>query len=420
MYAPYELRGLPVAGGLTASGAGLAQFVMWMAMASGAIVLIEPAPYDLIFCGLLLLLPALGVLRFTPTIVLAASAWLLIAAGGFVAGIWAGDYSVPAKHTAISLFLSSTAVLVAAYAARNPPRHGGVLLSGMAAGGLLTAVAGILGYFSLMPGAWDLFTEFGRARALFKDPNVYGPFMVPGLLCCVHVFIHGSWRRALAATAAMALLLAGLLVSFSRGAWFNTATALAVYGCLVFVMADSNRMRLRLAGGATAGLVLIGLVLGAILQVPEVLDFLKERAALLQEYDAGPNGRFAGQAKALELIAQHPLGIGALEFSRSYHPEDVHNVYLSMFLNAGWLGGFLYAGAVLVTLFAGLRACLTASPVQGPLTVAVAAFAGLAFEGLVIDSDHWRHFYVIMGLIWGLLAAVPARQPTSPRKSPVY
>jgi hypothetical protein len=32
---------------------------------------------------------------------------------------------------------------------------------------------------------------------------------------------------------------------------------------------------------------------------------------------------------------QHPLGIGALEFGRVHHHEDVHEVYLNMYLNTG-------------------------------------------------------------------------------------
>jgi hypothetical protein len=34
--------------------------------------------------------------------------------------------------------------------------------------------------------------------------------------------------------------------------------------------------------------------------------------------------------------------------------------------------------------------------------VLVAAFIGMALEGVVIDSDHWRHFYLIMAMIWGM------------------
>jgi hypothetical protein len=26
-------------------------------------------------------------------------------------------------------------------------------------------------------------------------------------------------------------------------------------------------------------------------------------------------------------------------------------------------------------------------------------------EGFVIDTDHWRHFFLLLGLIWGLAAA---------------
>jgi hypothetical protein len=26
-------------------------------------------------------------------------------------------------------------------------------------------------------------------------------------------------------------------------------------------------------------------------------------------------------------------------------------------------------------------------------------------EGFVIDTDHWRHFYLLLGMIWGLFAA---------------
>jgi len=51
-----------------------------------------------------------------------------------------------------------------------------------------------------------------------------------------------------------------------------------------------------------------------------------------------------------DLIVSNPFGIGALEFSKLYHTEEVHNVYLSMFLNAGWIGGFGYLAIVLMTI----------------------------------------------------------------------
>jgi hypothetical protein len=41
-----------------------------------------------------------------------------------------------------------------------------------------------------------------------------------------------------------------------------------------------------------------------------------------------------------------------------------------------------------------------------------AAFAGLVLEGFVIDTDHWRHFFILVGCIWGLTdAQAPALDP---------
>jgi sugar phosphate permease len=42
---------------------------------------------------------------------------------------------------------------------------------------------------------------------------------------------------------------------------------------------------------------------------------------------------------------------------------------------------------------------------SGVSNVVVAAFLGMVLEGLVIDTDHWRHFYLIMAMIWGLAIA---------------
>ena len=39
------------------------------------------------------------------------------------------------------------------------------------------------------------------------------------------------------------------------------------------------------------------------------------------------------------------------------------------------------------------------------LIVAYATFVGEAVEGLIVDTDHWRHFFLLLGLIWGLAVA---------------
>ena len=89
-----------------------------------------------------------------------------------------------------------------------------------------------------------------------------------------------------------------------------------------------------------------------------------------------------------------------------------------MFLNAGWIGGTLYLAMVLLTLGLGLRQVVRDRGGKGLSVVLVATFIGVAFEGVVIDTDHWRHFYLLMAMIWGMALAAPyQRQIASP---PVY
>ena len=43
---------------------------------------------------------------------------------------------------------------------------------------MIAALAGVAGYFNLVPGGHDLLTLYDRARGTFKDPNVLGAFLI--------------------------------------------------------------------------------------------------------------------------------------------------------------------------------------------------------------------------------------------------
>ena len=34
-----------------------------------------------------------------------------------------------------------------------------------------------------------------------------------------------------------------------------------------------------------------------------------------------------------------------------------------------------------------------------------AAYLGVIGESVIIDIDHWRHYFLILGVLWGLMAA---------------
>ncbi len=396
----------------------LALFYLWITIATGAVVFSEPAPYDLLMVGAIVILPLTGLAPLTrgmaPYLLLLTG----IVAGGFIATTQAGLIDVPAKHVGITLYLAVSSVVMAAFFAGRPERRIRFVMGAYMTAAVVAAAAALIGYFALVPGAYDLFTEFGRARGTFKDPNVLGAFLVPALLYAFNRVLTARLVRASLWAILMPLLLFGTLLTFSRGAWLNLAVALVLYAYLTLITAASNRQRLKLAVSvALAGVLVIG-VFAAAQTIPEVADLLGERLTFEQSYDVGPEGRFGGQKKAAELVMTHPLGIGALEFARLYHNEDVHEVYLNMYLNTGWIGGTLYLFLVLATLGLGFRRVMHDRGGSGVSNVVLAAFFGMAVEGLVIDTDHWRHLYLIMAMVWGsAIAQAKQRRPASSRRA---
>ena len=57
----------------------------------------------------------------------------------------------------------------------------------------------------------------------------------------------------------------------------------------------------------------------------------------MQNYDAGHLGRFQRHAIGFNMMLDHPLGIGAMEFGRTFG-EDEHDIWLKTLTTYGWLG----------------------------------------------------------------------------------
>jgi O-antigen ligase len=378
---------------------------VWLAVFCGAVVLSEPAPTDLLCLGLIALLPLAGMQRYDRLLLWYLALWLMVAAGALLAASSSNDIGRSAIHATVTLYLCVFSAVLAAFVAAKPKQHSALLLKAYLAAALLAAGAGLIGYFDALPGSHALFTKFGRAAGTFKDPNVFSAFLVPAVLYVLYLVLTRPLRLSVAPLAAGLVLAFALLLSFSRGAWLNLAIALAAFTYLHLVTAASSLLRLRLAAIILAAGLIAALAMAAALQADAVSSLFSIRAELVQDYDGGPDGRFGGQEKAADLLLAAPLGIGALQFSAAYHHEDVHNVYLNMFLNAGWAGGLAYAAIIALTLGLGLAHALKATPTRPIFLVAYAATLGVAVEGLVIDTDHWRHFYILLALVWGLMAA---------------
>jgi hypothetical protein len=378
----------------------LLNIVLFVTLLLSSVAFIEPSPHD----GLMIVLLAACVAARVPfdrkiiPLMLLLIVWLI---GGLFSVIQVLDQKQTLQYMATSAYLALAAIMFACLFCDGNLVRLIILRRGYIIAALIATAAGYIGFFHLFHGS-DIFLANDRVSATFKDPNVYGPFLIfPLLLLLISLMTRGLRILDLAI---MTFLFGGLLLSFSRGAWAHFAVSAAVAVLLLFVAAPEPRMRRRILLFSIAALLAMMLFVIALMLIPTVHDLFIERAKVIQPYDVGPGGRFWEQKLALSVILDHPDGIGPFEFFRVYGTQQ-HDVYMQGFLVYGWVGGVAYFTLVMVTLAIGLRATLIATPWQAYLIAAYAAFVGEAFEGFIVDTDHWRHFFLLLGLTWGLTAA---------------
>lgn len=363
-------------------------------------VIREPAPYELYMVGLVAVWALFG-LRISRTVAPLLVLLVTFNIGGMLAMSQMADIGSTPLYLAVSLFLAFTAVFFAAVIEAQPGLLKVIFVAYVIAA-VGTSALGILGYFGLVPGA-EMFTKYGRAAGAFQDPNVFGPFLtLPGVYL-LHRLMTGSVAKMPLYAVPLLIVVAGIFLSFSRGAWglFAVASALLVAG--LFLQSSNGLFRLRIVIMTIAVLTLLVLGLLIILQIPAVAELFTTRAQLLQDYDASRLGRFARYTLGFQLAMEHPLGIGALVFGTIF-TEDTHNIWLKALMDYGWLGFASYLTLIVWTVAGGFRILFRDRPWQPYLLCAYVTLIGHIGLGSVIDTDHWRHFYLLLGLIWGAMA----------------
>jgi O-Antigen ligase len=378
----------------------LLNLTLFVTIVTSAIAFIEPSPHDALMV-LLLMVCAVARVRLDhklAPLVIIITLWLC---GAGMALIQLGDNNRSILYVATSVYLGVACIMFACLFSDGDMARLAILRRAYLIAALIATVAGYMGFFHIGPGS-QLFLDNDRVSATFKDPNVYGPFLVFPLLMLV---IGALTRRVTVGTLlAMAFLMGGLFLSFSRGAWIHFAISGLIAVALVYAATPDPLMRARIVMIGLCALVGVMLLVIAMSSIDSIREMLLVRARAIQPYDVGSGGRFSLQELALSAILDHPFGMGPIGFGLVYGGQQ-HNVYMQCFLVYGWLGGIMYAVLVLLTLVVGLRNVLVRAPWQGYLIAAFAAFVGEAFEGLIVDTDHWRHFFLVVGLVWGLSVA---------------
>jgi O-antigen ligase len=366
-----------------------------------AAVRLEPAPSDVVFAVVIAVAFVTGRMhlqRVPLAVTMLVGAFLAL---NLVASIEVIDPARAVTYLGITLYLGVFGLWLAGYV--DSRRRARLVLTSYVLAAGLSAFVAVLALFAPFPGAGALVSG-PRAQGLFKDPNVFGPFLVPAALFLLEesVFPRLLRFRLPMKLALLSAVTVGVVFSFSRAAWLNLALGVVV---MVLVLALRRRGRRR-ALGILAAMVGACAILFAVLAATSSVTFLQERARI-QAYDTQ---RFGAQASGVDFALQYPLGLGPGQFER-VSEISAHSTYVRAMAEEGFLGLFVVLALMLVTLGFALRNAFAGRDTYGIGSAALlAAWAGLLANSVFVDTLHWRHLWFVAALIWAGTTARAVRR----------
>jgi hypothetical protein len=384
---------------------------------AGSVVITEPSPYELSFVLAFAISVFAGGFAFQRTTLGLLVLWAMFIPFAVIAAFQATFTPVGNAliFQVVTIFLFFTSYWVANYVAEAPQERMRTIVLAYTVAAVFSAVLGTLGYLGLIPGH-DLLTLYGRAKALFNDPNVFGPFLILPAMYALQRVLLGSNRRAMWAAGVFMVITVGVFASFSRAAWGHLAVSALMVYLLCFVFVAHAREKVRMLILALVGALAILVAIGGMLSIPSVQRLFEVRATA-QNYDEGETGRFGRQGYAFELALQNPWGIGPYEFRNLRIREEPHDSYVNVIHVYGWGGGLFYIGTMLLTLWRAGACLIRRSANRLLLIPLLAVYVPLIGEAAIIDTDHWRHYFLVTGLIWGVTAGYRRVFPGETRRT---
>src|ERR1700676_2172926 len=391
--------------------AALQRALVWLVGASGAIVFIEPSPYELVTLAATIIFFATG-LRLRLGFLALLLALFLLNIGYSIGATSLMDKAEVVNWIATSWYMAVTVVFFAMVVSEDTAARLDMLRRGLIVGAVIAATSGIAGYFNLVPGGHDLLTLYERARGTFKDPNVLGAFLILPALFALQSVVSDRFGKSFRSAIALGIMSLAILLAFSRAAWGGLAITSAFMLALMVLTSQSRGQRSRIIVMSVVAVIVVVMLIAVLLSCDTISEMFKQRASFDQSYDEGRFGRFGRHILGAQMALELPFGIGPLQF-HNYFPEDTHNSYLNAFMSGGWVAGICYPALVFVTVITGFRHVFVRVPWQRAYLAIFAAFLGTVGESFIIDTDHWRHFWMMLGAMWGMFAAAQRYQATA-------
>jgi len=254
----------------------------------------------------------------------------------------------------------------------------------------------------------NAYAPFYRVNSVFWDPSIYGRFLVVAILALLVVVLFGRDRRwLLGATAAIAVIWAGLFFSYSQSSF----AALAAGVVVAAIFAWGRR-------GIVLALATVLVVAAAALAVPSVRHDLFGHGV----GKSATSGRGTLVRRGLHIAVHHPVaGVGLGGFKHAYaqlaglkgkepNAAASHTTPVTVAAEGGIVGFALYAWLLVAALLLAFRGFARDLPGLNALAL------GLTLTAIAVHSLFYSAFFEDP-TVWaamGLAAALPRRRDQSP------
>ncbi|CAB3389568.1 putative O-Antigen ligase [Kyrpidia spormannii] len=364
-------------------------------MALNGIVFIEPAPVDYLIMFLLVSDVVLGRLKYWNMNLVGLTLFLFV--GSTFGSILVATDVVRAFHfELITLYLIGSWLFFVGFFNTYGERGFKVVFAGWTVGAAVTSLVGVVQYLGIMDICADLLLWGDRVRGLFKDPNVFGPFLIPILL--YNVYNMEQYQSLLKRGVSFLVVLvtgAGLIFSFSRGAWLAAAISFSIFIGIRSINIH-KRALLRMLMVFLLVVVLVGGILTYLTsELNHISEVLYSRARL-QPYDY--TQRIPMELTALRLGVHNVFGIGPGNLETVYGIA-AQNLFLRILTESGWIALVVFLTFLSMTVW---RSCRHALGPTGSVwqQITLASLCGIIAESLVIDTLHWRHLWILLAIAW--------------------
>ncbi len=312
------------------------------------------------------------------------------------------------------------------------------LVFGLVLAGVANALVGI---YEFLGGSGALHLaindRFFRAFGTFGQPNPFGGFMgllLPIALMCALGYSFRVWRQwrsnrhlntasgvsAGFYLASSIILTAGLLTSWSRGAWLGLAASLAVLALAIPRKAWRGVLALAVLGSLLASFWFVGLLPQSIVNrissaTEEYLTFSDVRGVRITSENYPVVERLAHWQAALNMASSYPwLGVGLGNYEAVYHDfrlvnwyfplGHAHNYYLNILAEAGIFGLLCY-GKVWLGIM-GLTWRVRTHPDLVARFLAIGLLGSWTYLTVhsLFDNLYVNNLFIHIGLMLGILA----------------